>query len=304
MKVPSPIRFRNHRAEGIPYENARWQGGTIVPEAIIVHDTASWLTIGNAQEYLRNNSSRFKPSAHFCIEALDGRGTNPADLIVQMVPVNKRANHAGTSVLNGRRGCNAFTVGIEHVNYGIMTYAGAGKALTWFGHRVDIAEHGLVEMTTEAHGRGWWMPYPSWQLEASAALMTGLMDRYDTIRNIYPHWYISPGRKVDTNPLFPLEALRAKVLGREEPDDILADEGSAEVVDQPLVRIHVPGSSLNMRRWPSFHPNVLLSIPHGAQVPVIRSGTFDWGGRSYGWIKTMYGGREGWIVDRYTRDAA
>lgn len=307
MQVPAPIQFKNHRAVGIAYENARWQGGAITPEAIIVHDTASWLTLGSAQEFLRSNSSRNKPSAHFCIEALDTRGTRPEDVIVQMVAVNKRANHAGTSVLHGRDGCNFFTAGIEHVNYGLMTYAGRGQALTWFGHKVDIEENGLVEVQTRMHGKGWWMPYPTWQLEASVALMTGLMAQYKTIRNIYPHWYVSPGRKIDTNPLFPLDAIRAKVLGRDDPDDIAAEEGSEPTTvgdGRDMVRVHAPGDTLNMRRWPSFHPNVLLAIPHGTELPVLRSGIFAWGGRKQGWIKTIYGGQEGWIVERYTRDAA
>ena len=55
-------------------------------------------------------------------------------------------------------------------------------------------------------------------------------------------------------------------------------------------------SGLNLRRWPSFNPNVLAAIPTGTMVPVLRRGSFA--GR--GWIATTWGGQEGWVVAAYT----
>lgn len=286
------MKITNHRLEGVPYEPARWQNGPITPTAFIVHDTASWLTKFSAKEYLRDNRAKAKPSAHLVAEIYG--------FLTQLVPFNRGSNHAGTSVLHGRSGCNGFTLGIEIVNRGLMRRHSATQAITWFGEKIDIEDAGLVEMTTKEHGRGFWEPYPSAQIEAVIASLTAAFGKYQTLKGIYPHWYISPGRKIDTNPLFPLEQVRAKVLGRDDLDAEEADGNSDEVDSDAFVRINAPGDSLNMRRWPSFNPNVILSIPHGVEVPVLRSGRFAWGTRSYDWHKVLYGGREGWIVARYT----
>jgi AmpD protein len=50
---------------------------------------------------------RMYASAHYMI-ARDGE-------IIQLVPLSKRAHHAGESELNGRKHCNSFTVGIEMI---------------------------------------------------------------------------------------------------------------------------------------------------------------------------------------------
>lgn len=51
--------------------------------------------------------NRLYASAHFLV----GREGE----ILQLVPLNRRAHHAGKSELNGREYCNTFTVGIEMV---------------------------------------------------------------------------------------------------------------------------------------------------------------------------------------------
>lgn len=198
------MRLKAHRIEGVPFRPARWPGGPIVPELIVVHDTASWLTPGSAAAYLRSNGA--KTSVHFVVER-DGS-------VEQQVATNRRANHAGASRWEGREGCNAFSVGIEIVNTGRMTRAGSDVALTWYGERFGIAEWGIVEMATPAHGAGLWLPYTAAQIGAVEALAAALVAGIPTIRDLRPHWYVSPGRKIDTNPLFPVEALRAPLRPR------------------------------------------------------------------------------------------
>ena len=87
--------------------------------------------------------------------------------------------------------------------------------------------------------------------------------------------YPSPGRKVDPNPLFPLEQVRSVVFGREDPveDDLAAI--SDEALAEDFVQINTPGDMLNLRRWPSFNPNVIAAIPDGAILPVLRSGVWS-----------------------------
>ena len=134
------------------------------------------------------------------------------------------------------------------------------------------------------------------QIEAVTALLETLFRDVPTLKDITTHWYVSPGRKVDTNPLFPLENVRARILGRDDPAGEAAEVYASTPFERDMaVQVATGGDTLNMRRWPSFNPNIIAEIPDGVVVPVIRSGTF--GGRE--WHLVSYGGREGWIVARY-----
>lgn len=284
------MRIEHHRLSGAGYEEAQHIGGVITPALLVKHDTASRLSRGNAAAYLARNSA--KVSVHFVIER-DGT-------VTQQVPTNRRANHAGTSSFHGRAGCNDFSVGVEIVNPGIMTRASASEARAWYGELFDIAQYGIQEVETREHGRGLWMPYTEAQIEADLALSEALFRDIPSLQDMRTHWYVSPGRKIDTNPLYPLEHIRARVLGRDDPADLLAEAGSQPVIPTPadpqMVEIEAPGDTLNLRRWPSFNPNILTTIPDGVAVPVLRKGLF--GGRL--WLCVQYGGHEGWIVGSYT----
>lgn len=278
-------RIRDGLLGGVEFLEAKAIGGFISPQIVVLHDTASRLEPRRAADYLADNSR--KVSAHFVIE-LDGS-------LVQLVPVNRRANHAGKSSYHGQTGCNHFSVGIEIVNPGRLTRFNQVKAQAWYGERFDIEEHGIQALETDAHGFGLWMPYQEAQIATLIKLLETLFDQLDELQDIVTHWYVSPGRKVDTNPLFPLEHVRSRIFGREDPVIEEADERSHQERGDEFVEIDVPGDTLNMRRWPSFNPNVIAHIPHGVAVPVVRRGNFE--GRN--WLKVIYGGREGWIVARY-----
>lgn len=272
----------------VPYHPARWIGGDILPEIVVLHDTASRLEEGAAANYLQNNSA--KVSAHFVIER--------SGEITQQVPVFKRANHAGSSSFEGRSGCNRFSIGIELVNPGKMTSAGDGLAMAWFGREYGISGEGIRYEETPEHGSGWWMPYTEAQMETLHLLLERLFEDVPSLRDITTHWYVSPGRKIDTNPLFPLEQIRARILGRDDPAEERANAASFEEGDRH-VKVQLSSGSLNMRRWPSFNPNVLGTIPNGMEVPVLRHGTFA----DREWLKVRFNGQEGWVVARYTSAA-
>lgn len=285
------MQFKDHIAQGIGYQRAANIGGGIIPTVVVLHDTAGRLDKFNSANYLLNAPKGV--SVHFVVER-DGT-------VTQQVPTNRRAGHAGTSEYHGRKGVNNFSIGIEIVNPGRMTAAGEGRARTWFKKAYDVAGHDIQFVQTAEHGAGWWMDYDPAQIEAVEDLLHALFADIPTLTDIVTHWYVSPGRKVDTNPLFPLDSLKARVLGRDDLPGELADEGSEPVENMgEMVTIHVPNDTLNMRRWPSFNPNVIAAIPHGVVVPVIRSGSFA----SRSWLKVRYGGLEGWIVARHAAPTA
>lgn len=282
------MQFARHKAVDVPFHAAKHMRGKMTPTLIVLHDTASRITPLNAAGYLQNNDA--KVSCHFVLER-DG-------FLQQQVRTNRGANHAGRSEYNGRKGCNNFSIGIEIVNPGRLSFAGSGKSRSWFGKIYDNAEFGIVEEETPEHGRHWWMPYTEEQIDVVLQLCSGLFGYVDTLQDIQPHWFISPGRKIDTNPLFPLESVRSHVLGRREPSEEAADEAAVDVKGDEWVQTFTPGDALNMRRWPSFNPNVITAIPHGTAVPLLAEGTYD--GRI--WYKVRYGGSEGWIIGRYVQE--
>jgi len=286
------------KVEGIPFHEAAWTGGVITPRIVVLHDTASRLDHGNAAAYLRSKNAG-KVSVHFVVER-DGS-------VEQQVRTDRRANHAGKSHYHGESGCNGFAIGIEIVNPGKMEHRGE-KARAWWGEEFKIKSSPqrspqdvapvmrIVARKTPQHGAGVWMDYTPAQIEAVTNLLQTLFADIPTLIDIVPHWYVSPGRKVDTNPLFPLDHVRAVVMGREEPADEEA-EARADPVSDEMAFVDVSADDdLNMRRWPSFNPNVIAAIPSGATVPVLARGTF--GGRE--WLKVRYGPNEGWVVARYT----
>lgn len=281
------MKFSRHKAVDVPFNQAKHQRGQIKPSIVVLHDTASRIETGNSARFLQENDVRV--SVHFVVER-DGS-------VEQQVAVNRGANHAGKSHYHGLDHVNNFSIGIEIVNPGRMTDAGAGRARTWFKQTFDMAEYDIQEITTPEHGHGFWMDYTDAQIDTVIDLLTGLFGYVPTLKDIVSHWYVSPGRKVDTNPLFPLDHIKARVMGRDDDVADAADDLSdAIAVDQKMVAVDVPGAHLNMRRWPSFNPNVITGIPSGVHLPVLREGTFV----NRKWIKVRYDGVEGWVVANHT----
>lgn len=100
--------------------------------------------------------------------------------IYALVPVDKRAWHAGVSVFDGRQNVNDFSVGYS------------------FANRNDGKE-----------------AYPEAQLAVGAALVAALMRIYPalTMDRVTTHAVIAPGRKTDpAGPAFDLEAFKLRVM--------------------------------------------------------------------------------------------
>ncbi|MGR3433511.1 MAG: N-acetylmuramoyl-L-alanine amidase [Shimia sp.] len=277
--------FKNHRHSEHAFLRSAHVGGKIDPTLVVVHDTASRIEAHAARDYLRDNAPGV--SAHFTIER-DGE-------VTQLVPLNRAAAHAGRSSYHGRDWVNRFSIGIELVSPGRMERSDdAERARAWWGEHFEIADYSIVERTTPEHGTGLWMPYTTEQLAACEALLHEIVAYRPGIEDIVPHWYVSPGRKIDTGPLFPLAQIKARVLGRDDP--LGADLEARSDPALMWVTTQTPGDGLNMRRWPSFNPNVVNVIPHGTRVPVERTGVFD----HRPWLRVRYGGVEGWVVASYT----
>lgn len=199
------MQIRGHKLVGVPYKAANAFGGELTPTLVVCHDTAGRLDKHSSVNWFCSKDCN--TSAHVVIER-DGS-------ITQQVPFNRKAWHAGASSFNGKLHCNNFSIGIEIVNPGKLVKDG-DKAKAWFNQSWPTSQ--LEYKVTDAHGVGWWMPYTPEQITAVTELCKALAKAYP-ISDITTHWAISPGRKVDTTPLFPLEQVKREVFAEAAADE-------------------------------------------------------------------------------------
>jgi N-acetylmuramoyl-L-alanine amidase len=247
MKVS---RHRLHHADGRPYD---WRpssnrGSRLEPEFLVIHYTAG-RTLEESVNWLARKESR--ASAHVVI-GRDGA-------VVQMVPFDVVAWHAGASEWGGRVGLNRWSIGIELDNAGRLTRHGS-RWRAWYGGLFEPED--VLEATHrhEAAPSGW-HTYTQVQLDAALEVCSLLAQRYD-IREVLGHDDISPGRKVDPGPAFPMSSFRARILGRQE------DEAP----------VHTSTAVLNIRTGPGTAHETLAAgpLPEGTRVQVVRQQDSWW----------------------------
>jgi N-acetylmuramoyl-L-alanine amidase len=137
-------------------------GDEIDPRYIILHYTDT-LSFTSPLYWLRNPAS--KVSAHLLV-GRDGR-------VVQLVPFNLAAWHAGRSRWKGLVGMNSYSIGIEMVN---------------------------VPNT----------PYTQEQVDTVANICKALLEAYD-IEDIIGHEDVAPGRKFDPGKEWKMDEFKKKL---------------------------------------------------------------------------------------------
>lgn len=208
------MKITDHKLEDVDFVRAHSYSKAIIePTLIILHDTAGRLDKGGTVDWFASDDC--PTSAHVVVER-DGT-------VIQMVPFNAKAFHAGTSEFRGRSNCNAFAIGIEIVNPGKCDKDGRA----WF-HKTakdpkkwqkGFPVSDLKRTNTKEHGDGWWMDYTPEQVEAVTELCRALIEAYPSIKDISAHFVVAPRRKIDVNPLFPLDEVREEAFRvRGEPE--------------------------------------------------------------------------------------
>ncbi|MDA3929222.1 MAG: N-acetylmuramoyl-L-alanine amidase [Prolixibacteraceae bacterium] len=157
---------------------------------IVIHYTAGANAVSSAKYLAADNTP---VSAHLVI-ARDGS-------IFQIVDFNTQAWHAGKSKYRKTEGLNAFSIGIELENYGLLKEKD-DKYYTWFGKRVP--EKQVVELINIQTGfPAFWQTYTYLQLKTLREVCQKLLSCYP-IRRIVGHSEISLTGKIDPGPAFPL----------------------------------------------------------------------------------------------------
>ncbi|MGN7610931.1 N-acetylmuramoyl-L-alanine amidase [Magnetococcales bacterium HHB-1] len=240
-----------------------------LPDAIIIHYTAGSSREASVRTLM---DSTKKVSAHLVV-GRDG-------LISQLVPFNIRAWHAGKSRFGNRSGYNNYSIGIEIDNVGPLTKEG-GQYLSWFKKAYPEAEVIKAVHRNEQNER-YWQRYTDQQIDLVKRICEQLIKKYK-IREILGHEEISPGRKTDPGPAFPLDELRNTLL----PQD--------QTSTTPSNQVTVTASALNIRQGPSAtEPKVASALPYGTTLTVLNE--------QNGWLQVRTDhGIEGWISKKYTR---
>lgn len=199
-----------HRLEG-PHCTYNGQGvitpnRTIRPEFLVIHYTV--ISYAATIRSFGPTGSR-KASAHLVVSR--------AGEITQMVDFNRRAWHAGESVWEGVADLNSRSIGIELENHGYLFKRADGSFVS---DNDDPIPPQTVVVARHAHP-AWrstfWEQYAPLQLAACEALCHVLVDHYG-LRGILGHDQISPGRKADPGPAFPMERMQS-VFGRDDDTD-------------------------------------------------------------------------------------
>lgn len=224
------------------------------PEAIVIHYTAGASAKSSADSLADPD---VKASAHLVV-GRDGE-------LIQVTPFDKVAWHAGKSeyrFADGevRKGFNSFSIGIEIDNPGELT-ATLGGHRTWFGRVVDKDE--VVEAVHRNQSTaGFWHAYTAEQITMVQEICRALIAHYG-ITHILGHEEISPGRKTDPGPAFPLDRVRQNLLGANR-----RDETEFDLFPSPG---KVTASRLNIRADASpGSERVAIPLESGAAVTALR----------------------------------
>jgi N-acetylmuramoyl-L-alanine amidase len=196
----------NHRLVEAQWVPSKHFSGRMEPSLIVMHESAGHITPNALRDCAVDAGT--KVSWHVSIER-DGT-------VYQHVPFDVVAWHCNPSVWEGRSNCNAFSIGIEMAGPGALTKRSATRAVAWFGSSFAIED--LEEHDSKAHGGvGLWLPPSEAQLVASRAVVAALLAAYPRITDVAGHFEISPGRKVDPSPCYPMQAVKALCADRHAP---------------------------------------------------------------------------------------
>lgn len=203
------MKIRNHclaRDDGqaTAFSASPHTGGIMTPRLLVLHYTAG-SSAASTVAWFRDPRSRV--SAHLVI----GRDGS----VTQLVPFNRQAWHAGRSSWGSLTGLNHCSIGIELDNAGCLVRSGSKwvSPLTrrsYPDNEVTVATHKNAPPGTPPCG---WHAYSPAQIESTLECGLALVKQYE-LSDILGHEDISPGRKSDPGPDFPMESVRARLMGR------------------------------------------------------------------------------------------
>lgn len=226
-------------------------------EAVIIHFTAA-----GARSSLNTLRGEAPVSVQIAID-MDGK-------IYQMLDFNEIAWHAGRSEYKGKEDWNRRSIGIELINYGPLTKDSNGKYRSLFNTTIPEEEVFMDKHINDSSESFYWHKYSNAQLDAAFQL-TRLLVRTYRLRLVLGHEEISPVRKVDPGPAFPMELFRSAVLSTSSTgDDGTPFQDRREQMPFGKAKVHTPGDFLNLRSQPIIKASTKIGqMAHGSEVDII-----------------------------------
>ncbi|KGK41730.1 hypothetical protein LH51_12355 [Nitrincola sp. A-D6] len=254
------MKIRNHLLYHDTGERASWnetpnKRGNLVekkPAFIVIHYTGG-STVESAVSTFKNRNSQ--TSAHLVI-GKDGS-------TVQMARFHERCWHAGRSEWQGTRNLNSYSVGIELVNWGWLM-GEPGHWRSWAGTPVE--DEGVVRMAHKYDGqlRGW-EAYSPEQMQTTIDIVRALLQHYQlSPEAIVGHDDISPGRKQDPGPAFPMVRFRNMLMSR--MDDRVDEPIESDTTHHETVFSVTAVSGLNLRTGPGIDTAVVKTLRRDTQL--------------------------------------
>ncbi len=227
-----------------------------LPDTIVIHYTAG----PSAKSAINTLKEDDVPASAHIVVDLDGT-------LTQLVPFNKIAWHTGKSAWLERNGLNKYSIGIEIVNAGRLEKNG-NVWRSWFGKTFPEEEVVRAVHRNESTPT-WWHCFTEEQVESVFELCKAIMKKYD-IRHILGHEEISPGRKIDPGPAFPLDKIRDRLLHSDRKED--SDTTGEDIISKGIVN----AGSLNIRSGPGVAYDTIASPLSRNTEVVILDEQRDW----------------------------
>lgn len=274
MKILNHLLFDN-AGKQVAYRETPNRKGKYVPLYLIMHYTAA-TTAESAVSWFMSKKSQ--ASAHLVI----GRdGT-----ITQCAPFNLVVWHAGQSQWKGLLGLNQYSIGIELVNAGRLIKS-SEKWLCPVDRKRIADKDVILAIHKNENSVSAWHEYTELQIEAALEVAALLVSTYN-LKDVLGHDDISPIRKSDPGPAFPMSSFRARAMGRKN-----------DTLDNYII-----AANLNIRSGPgtSFSTLTEKSLPPGTQVTVLKTeGTWSFvevTGTVFGIMDL-----EGWVSSKHLKPA-
>jgi N-acetylmuramoyl-L-alanine amidase len=163
------------------------------PFYIVLHYTA---TVSGEHAIKLLTDSKIEASAHLVLDR-DGK-------LTQLVPFNRVSWHSGKSEWKGLSSLNKCSIGIEIVNAGKLEFED-GRYLTW--DKKFLPQEEVDTFVEESGNKTFWHKYTKKQLEVLDLIIPILKNKYK-VSEILMHSEISPDRKIDPGPIFPISRYR------------------------------------------------------------------------------------------------
>ena len=269
MQIKNHLLFSNNGTQ-VSFKPTPNKGGKYKPEYLVMHYTAA-ITAQSSINWFQNPDA--KASAHLLI-GRDGA-------ITQFAPFNIVTWHAGKSAWKGLNGLNQFAIGIELVNGGRLMKSGNTWTCPVDQRKVPNTEVVIAVHKNEVNQSAW-QQYTQPQLQAAIEIAALLVNTYN-LKDVLGHEDISPLRKSDPGPAFPMGSFRSKTMGRE-----------SNSMDE-----YVTADLLNIRSGPGTAFNTLTQpMPKGTKVLALKTeGTWSF----VEVLETVHGvmDLEGWVSTKF-----